>query len=347
VSPSRAPRQGPGSAGPRAWRRPPAGEDALIAWLRTRLGGAASLIGDDAALLPLAGDFALTVDSQVEGVHFVPGLDAAAVALRLLAVNLSDLAAVGAEPAFGLLALSAPAGFDHRRFLRAFAAACRAAGVTIAGGDLARSPCTTATLTLLGRRRAGGQWLRRDAGRAGDGLWVGGTLGESALGQRLLAAGAGWRRGTVTLPAGLGLVGATATAARRAVRRHLLPAPQLALSATLAARPRCAAMDVSDGLARDLGRLTAASGTGAVVEAAALPLPATAARLAAALGEDAVQLALGGGEDYVLLFALPEGEVAPPGCTRIGRLERRRGLRLVADGRTAELSALGWDHLGG
>lgn len=326
---------------------PRGGEDALVAWLRGRLGGQASLLGDDAAMVPLGGEWALTVDSQVSGVHYLPGLDPAAVARRLLAVNLSDLAAAGAEPAYGLLALCAPPGYDHRRFLGAFVAACRRAGVTLAGGDLARAPVPTATLTLLGRRREGARWLRRDAGEAGDALWVGGTLGESALGRRLLAAGARWRDGRVELPAGLAGSATAAAAARRAVRRHLLPRPQLALSAELATRPRCACLDVSDGLARDLARLAAASGVAATVDAAALPLSRGARALAASLGEDARELALGGGEDYVLLFALPAGEPAPAGCTRIGTLERGRGLRLRDAGGTRPLAATGWDHLAG
>jgi thiamine-monophosphate kinase len=325
-----------------------AGEDALLRWLRRRLGAAGAPIGDDAALLTLDGDVALTVDSQIEGTHFVAGLDAAVVARRLLAVNLSDLAAVGAGPSHALLALSAPAGFDHERFLAAFGGACRHAGVVLAGGDLARAPVLTATATLIGRRREDGRWLRRDAGRAGDALFVGGTLGESALGQRLVARGARWAGGVVTLPALPSAGARVAAAARRAVRRHLLPRPQLALSAALARRDRCACMDVSDGLARDLARLAAASGVGATVEAAALPLSPQAATLAAALGGDPLQLALGGGEDYVLLFALPAGEAAPAGCTPIGRLERRHGLRIrFASGEVRKLPAQGWDHLSG
>jgi thiamine-monophosphate kinase len=338
-----------------AARRPPAGgEDALVDWLRRTAGEPArGLIGDDAALLRLAGPWAVTVDSQIEGTHFLAGLDPAVVARRLLAVNLSDLAAVGAEPAYAFLALAAPQGFDHRRFLRAFTGACRRAGVVLAGGDLARAPAPAATLTLLGRRRGGGRWLRRGAARAGDALWVGGTLGESALGRVLLARGARWRGGRVELPAALEwrLAGAgggarAAAAARRAVRRHLLPEPQLALSAVLARRRRCACLDVSDGLGRDLARLARASGMGATIEAAVLPMPAALPAIARAVGEDPAALALGGGEDYVLLFALPPREPAPPGCHRIGTIEARAGLRLRdAQGAEAPLRELGWDHL--
>ena len=326
------------------------GEDALIAWLRRTLGPPGSgLIGDDAALLRLTGNWAATVDSQVEGTHFAPGLDPAVVARRLLAVNLSDLAAVGAAPAYGLLALSAPPGFDHRRFLRAFAAACRRFGVVLAGGDLARAPLPVATLTLLGRRPRGARWLRRDLARAGDALWVGGTLGESALGRALLARGAQWRAGRIELPHDLDRLLAgprLRAAARRAVRRHLLPTPQLPLAAALAARRRCACLDVSDGLARDLGRLARSSAVGATIDEAAVPFPPTLPAIAQALDLDPAALALFGGEDYVLLFTLPTNDPAPQHCHRIGTIDSRPGLRLRdPQGTSRPLPDLGWDHL--
>jgi thiamine-monophosphate kinase len=342
------PRQPGGGRLPRVRRRTPGGgEDELVGWLRGRLGKAGDLLGDDAAMLRLAGEWALTTDSQIAGTHFLPGVEAAVVARRLLAVNLSDLAAVGAEPAYALLALAAPPGFEHRVFLRAFTEACRRAGVTLVGGDLARAPELVTTLALLGRRRRRGRWLRRDAARAGDVLYVGGTVAESGLGRLLLARGAALRHGRVELPSSFTVDRAIAGAASRAVRRHLLPAPQLGLSAELARRRRCACIDVSDGLARDLGRLAAASGVGATVELAALPLPADAARLATRLAADLDELALGGGEDYVLLFSLPASSPAPAGCAPIGRIERRPGLRLRREGRIEPLPAVGWDHLAG
>ena len=112
------------------------GEDELIDWLRRRTarrGG--RWIGDDAAILPRSEQWAVTVDTQVEGVHFLPGLDPAVVARRLLAVNLSDLAAMGARPAFGFLALSAPGDYDHRRFLASLTDACERYELDLAGGD--------------------------------------------------------------------------------------------------------------------------------------------------------------------------------------------------------------------
>lgn len=331
------------------------GEDRLTRWLRRRpeTGG---LIGDDAARLPAGGPWAATVDHQVEGVHFPPGLDPAVVARRLLAVNLSDLAAVGAEPAFALLALAAAPGFDHRRFLDALLAACAGHGATLAGGDLsslpADGPRLAASLTLLGRRPEGGGWLARGAARPGDALWLGGTLGESAAGRELLARGAYLAGRRIELPESPELTGRRAAAARRAVRRHLEPSPQLELGRALgrlaAASPDHppAAIDLSDGLARDLGRLCRASGSGAEVELPALPLPRHLDALAAHLGLDPLRLALGGGEDYVLLFTLPEGEDPPAaGCTRIGRITARRSLRAIDHGGSTPLPDLGWDHL--
>jgi thiamine-monophosphate kinase len=331
------------------------GEDRLLRWLRGRF--ELPLLGDDAAILPAApgnGPFAVTTDSQVEAVHFVPGLDPAVLARRLLAINLSDLAAMGAAPAYALLALSAAPGFDHRRFFRAFVEACRRFEVTLAGGDLSASPAgTVATLTLLGTRQAppsASRWVSRGAAEPGHDLWLGGTVGESAAGQRLVAQGARIRGGGVDLPPAFAGSKALLAAARRAVRRHLSPTPQLELGAWLARQQSGAAMDVSDGVARDLHRLCRESGAGAEVLIDELPLAARFHDLCDRLGEDPLRLALGGGEDYVLLFTLPAG-VEPPasfGCRRIGRITDGTGVFAIDRGksrRPRRLPAQGWDHL--
>lgn len=333
---------------------PLSGEDRLLGWLRRRFD--LPLLGDDAAILPAGGDrsgFAVTVDSQIEGVHYPAGLDPALIARRLLAVNLSDLAAMGATPAFALLALSAAPGFDHRRFFLSFVPACQEAGLTLAGGDLAKSPGgTVATLTLLGTRPPRGRWLGRAGAEPGQALWLGGTVGESAAGRLLLARGARARGGPsrrmrVTLPEGFeGSTGLLA-AARQAVRRHLSPRPQLDLGAWLGRQRAGAAMDVSDGLARDLHRLCRASDTGAELIIEALPLAPRFAELCDRSGDDPVALGLTGGEDYVLLFTLPAG-VEPPDafqCRRIGRIESRRSIVAIHHGSARPLPADGWDHL--
>jgi thiamine-monophosphate kinase len=335
------------------------GEDDLLRWLRRRFN--LSLIGDDAAMLPAGGPFVVTVDSQIAGTHFPPGLDPAQVARRLLAVNLSDLAAMGAAPAYAFLALTAPRGFDHRRFFAALLAACVPHRLRLAGGDLSRGPGEglTATLTLFGTRPRGGtHWLRRAGASAGQRLWLGGTVGESAAGRLLIDRGARLGAGRITLPAGWddgrGRPRSLAAAARRAVRRHLLPVPQLELGWWLARQAPGApgaAIDVSDGLARDLHRLCAASGAGARIDAAALPFAAGFVPLCAALGADALELALGGGEDYVLLFTLPAA-LAPPrrfGCQAIGTITRGHRVSIASvapfGSGARPLAPSGWDHL--
>lgn len=328
---------------------PLTGEDRLLHWLRARLDS--SLIGDDAAILPPGGPFAVTVDSQISGVHFVADLDPAILARRLLAINLSDLAAMGAVPAYALLALSTGDGFDHRRFFRSLLAACQRQGVKLAGGDLARSPGgTVATLTLIGTRPEGGRWLHRGDARPGHDLWLGGSVGESAAGAILIGRGARLAGARLDLPPPFaGASSSLRSAARRAVRRHLLPQPQLVLGTWLGGQEEGAALDVSDGVARDLHRLCRESSVGAEIFAEALPLPARFPALCEAIGAEPSSLALGGGEDYVLLFTLPSGASPPTrfGCQRIGRITRRKEIMIVRDGVRRALPALGWDHLTG
>jgi thiamine-monophosphate kinase len=327
-------------------------EDRLLAAFRQRPG--TELLGDDTARLspPPGRDWVVTTDSQIAGVHFPPDLDEAVVARRLLAVNLSDLAAAGATPSHALLALVVPSGATPRRFLDAFLDACRAAGVTLAGGDLARGPVLLGTATLLGTVPAAGPFLDRRAGRPGDILWAGGTLGESAAGRLLLAGGARMAgdgaNAHVHLPAPFRRPAALAEAARRAVRRHLEVTPQLAFGAWLRETGEAAALDLSDGLARDLPRLARASGCGGEIDTAALPVAPDFALLCDALGNSADSLALEGGEDYVLLASLPPGLVpleifeARP----IGRLTAGEEVVLVTEeGNRKEWPQGGWDHL--
>lgn len=356
-------------------RAPRSGEDRLLAWLRHQPG--TGLLGDDAALLEASGPAVATVDSQIAGVHVPADLDAGLLAERLLQVNLSDLAAMGAAMGaatgaeagarenpgeapwcHALVALATPEAFDHRHFFSVLLDTFAAHGVALAGGDLASSPTLSATMTLIARPPAGWRPLRRSAARPGDALWVGGTLGESGAGLRLLRRGARLtahgERAHVFLPRDLRGDETVAAAARSAVRRHLVPRAQLALGAWLAARPEkvagadeAAALDLSDGLARDLPRMARESGVGAEVHAAELPLAEGFAELCAALDNDPVDLALGGGEDYVLLFTLPEG-IEPPegfGCRRIGRVTEGEELVLVRDGGREGWPEMGWDHV--
>jgi len=323
------------------------GEDRLIAWLRrqTRERGE-DLLGDDAAVLPASAPL-VTVDQQIAGTHFPGDLAPPTVARRLVAVALSDLAAMGAEPRHAFLALTMPHRFEPRPFLTALLAACDAFGVVLAGGDLARGPVLAAALTLAGRRVARGRIVRRANARPGDAVWVGGTLGESAAGRGLVARGARIAGRGVQLPAGFPATPDLRRAAGLAVRRHLEPRPQLDLGRWLAGRRRAAAIDLSDGLAIDLHRLCRASDVGARIDASLLPLPTAFDRLAAQVGRPAVRLALAGGEDYVLLFAVPP-TVRPPArftARRIGEIVAGRRLTLEQDGSRRPLPPSGWDHL--
>lgn len=330
-------------------------EEQLLAWLRRSVDPTGRWIGDDAAFLPAGDGWALSVDHQIAGTHYPVDLDPAAVGRRLVAVNLSDLAATGARPAYALLALAAPAGYEAPRLLAAVSAELRKVGARLVGGDLARTDPCVASLTVVGRRYPRGRWLRRDAARPGDILWLGGTVGESVAGRLWIERGArpgktaAGRRPRLVWPRALEreLRSRRLLApARRAILRHLAPTPQLGLGRWLALRPRAAAIDVSDGLALDLHRLCRASRLGAEIDAGRLPLASSFERLASALERSPLELALGGGEDYVLLFALPEGQLPPPRwqSTAIGRCVRQETVVLLRDGERAPLAATGWDH---
>ena len=299
-------------------------------------------VGDDAAILrvPAGQELIAAIDSLVEGTHFLPGCDPASIGHRALAVNLSDLAAMGATPAWALLALTLPAADEH--FLEPFARGLReladAQDVAIVGGDTTAGPLAV-TVQVLGFAPPGAA-LRRDGGSAGDLLFVSGTPGEAAAGL-LLERGAD---GGLVLPASL------ADADRALRRRFLFPSPRVALGLALRGLAS-ACIDVSDGLAGDAGRLAAASGCGARIEVDSLPLSPA---LQAAVGPDrAADLALDGGDDYELCFAVPPGRLAElsgvagqAGCSLrcIGVLAPEPGLRLLRAGKILPRAAAGYDH---
>ena len=327
-----------------------ASEDELTDWLREACACRGSqLIGDDAALLPRSANWAVTMDTQIEGVHFLPELDPRSIARRILAVNLSDLAAVGARPAYAFLALSTPQGFDHRTFFTAFIETCDQFDLELAGGDLSSQPRLTAALTLLGDKATGRRWLQRGTATVGESIWVGGTVGEAALGFRLLQRKAGSvRHGTDATSLGLDLPPHLATAAKRAIGRQLLPKPQIALGAWLGGCPAGAAIDISDGLSRDLRRLCSASRVGAEIALEDVPLSQHLKPLAELLACRWQDLVLNGGEDYVLLFTLPP-EIRPPkrfSCCKIGTI-RRKDITLSQRGKIEALDIGGWDHISG
>lgn len=321
-------------------------EGRLLEWLAAQ-GPLTRRIGDDAAILEASGSWIATMDTQIADVHVPGDLDEAVLARRLLAVNLSDLAAMGASPALAFLSLTAPEDFDHRRFFRALLGELKTTGTELAGGDLTRADRFQGVLLLLGR--PGRRTVLRSHAEPGDNVWVGGPLGESAAGQRLVARGARLVGRRVSLPDVFEDAGERARrAARRAVRRHLRPEPQLELGHWLSERRRAAALDVSDGLALDASRLAEASDVGLVLEADRLPIAPGLPKLCELLGGTVFDLQLGGGEDYVLLFTLPPRTRVPEelGAVRIGHVTERSGLWLrSSDGEDQPLEPRGWDHL--
>ena len=292
-------------------------------------------VGDDAALLevPAGQALAAATDTLVEGRHFLPDAPPESVGHQALAVNLSDLAAMGAEPAWALLALSLPEPDTHwlEGFARGFHALADRAGLTLVGGDTVRGP-RVVTVQVLGFVPAG-LALRRDGARPGDVLYASGSLGDAAAGLQLLRDG---RR---------------ADTDSSLVRRYRFAEPRLALGMALRG-VASAAIDVSDGLLGDLGKLCDASGVGAILELDQLPL--SRALLASFDATQAERFALGGGDDYELAFAVPRGAVSEMETslatigriTRIGEIVTGHGVRCQRAGQTVEPEIAGYDHFG-
>jgi thiamine-monophosphate kinase len=302
-------------------------------------------IGDDAALLrlPEGTDLVAAVDTLVAGRHFPLLTCARSVGYRALAVNLSDLAAMGADPAWATLALTMPSA--NADWLQEFSAGlfdiARQHGVILVGGDTTRGPLTV-SVQILGSVPRGAA-LRRDGAKAGDLLAVSGTLGDSGAGLEFVNRAA---RGSVDGD------GARASAIEALIRRFDYPIPRVQLG--LAARHvASAAMDISDGLAGDLPKLAAASGVHARVYVERLPL--SAALRATVSAAQAREWALAAGDDYELLFAAspanyPKLEAAARQLnltlTIIGELSSGSGVSWSADGVDYMPAASGFDHFG-
>lgn len=301
-------------------------------------------LSDDAALLapPEGRDLVMTADAMIEGVHFLPDAPPDLVARKLLRVNLSDLAAMGAEP-FGYLLTAAWTGGKGEAWIAGFAGGLAEDQaifpVHLLGGDTTRSPGAVAlSLTALGTVPAGGG-LRRSTGRAGDLLFVSGTVGDATLGLRVLS----------------GELAISDDKDRAAlIARHRLPDPRLALGQALLDQGLAtAAIDLSDGLVADIGHIAETSGLAARIEADAVPLSAAAGR-AVADDPDLRAALFGGGEDYELAFAAaPDRSTAVAALaerldlpiSRIGVLSAGQGLSLVdASGAELPLASTGWTH---
>jgi thiamine-monophosphate kinase len=283
-------------------------------------------IGDDTAVLraPRAGlEILLTTDQVIENTHFTrENHPARALGHKTLARGLSDIAAMGGEPLSFLLSLCLPEwGRDLwlKQYIYGMFQLAKTDHVPCVGGDVARGERFCAEVTVVGTA-ARGRVLRRDGARPGDLLFVSGRLGGSALGLSRLLSGESGKSA--------------------AARRHLFPQPRLALGRLLASRLRAsAAMDLSDGLSMDLGRLARSSGVGAEVDGAAVPIFPGAT----------LEQALHGGEEYELLFTVRPGTPVPGAVdgvrlSCIGRIRKGRGMVLRTERGVERLEPCGFQH---
>jgi thiamine-monophosphate kinase len=299
--------------------RPLAGEGALD-------------LADDAALLtpPAGQELVLAADAMVAGVHFLPDDPPETIGRKLLRVNLSDLAAMGADPLGYLMTVALPRGTPDEwvaGFAAGLAADQREFGLSVLGGDTVSTPGPlTLSLTILGTVPRG-QALRREGARAGDDIWVSGRIGDGWLGLRAA-------RGERPDPDGA------------LARRYRLPDPRLALGRALRGLAH-AAMDVSDGLLQDISHLCRAGGVAAEVEGPRVPVSDPTAPLAALVT---------GGDDYELLFAAaaedrPRIEAAAAAARtpvmRLGRFTAGDPRVTLRDANGADITpaTLGWSHL--
>lgn len=296
--------------------------------------GAGNLKSDN-AFLPADGrhDLAVKTDTVVAGIHFLPDERPERIAAKALRVCLSDLAAGGATPYAYQLSLALPPRWTERwirQFVRGLRADQRRYGIVLCGGDTVATPGPlTITVTAFGCVPRG-QGLTRVAAKAGDELWVSGTIGDAALG--LLAA----RRRLSSLAL---------------EKRYRLPQPRTALGPLLPGIAHATA-DVSDGLLADAGHIAEASGVAVVIERERVPLSREARR---AVERDPAlwDVVLGGGDDYELVMAVPPrrrhalleaGRVARIQLSPIGVFARGRGVRLTVAGRTVRPSRMGYVH---
>lgn len=316
------------------------GEFGLIERFRSLLGAPPEgevWIGDDAAVLRAPGGTILfTADLLVQGVHFdLSWTSPQDLGWKAIAVNCSDVAAMGGTPRRALVSLCVPPGTDSG-FLEGLYAGmrecCDSFGLAVAGGDISRAPVLVVSVALLGNP-AGRRVIERRGARPGDAVCVTGCLGASAAGLALLQAGFAPRADLA--------------------RAHLRPTPRVREAEVLRGFLPSAMIDVSDGFAADLAHVCAASGVGARVDAAALPL-ADLAGLPVAL--DPLQLALQGGEDYELCFTIDASRAQAAAAEVLARTgtpvhvvgtvtATGGGVQLARGDAMAPLEPAGWDHL--
>ena len=328
-----------------ASERPAPGEDSLIARyfrpLATDPGAFA--LGDDAAILKALGDdLVVTTDAIVEGVHFLSDDPPDTIARKALGVNLSDLAAKGAQPAGCVLTLALRASDDGwlKPFAQALGEDTIRFGCPLLGGDTVSTPGPLMISVTAFGRVPEGKMVRRSGAQHGDLVVVTGTIGDAALGLDVL------KHGTATLAA-------DAAAREMLTGRYRVPQPRTALASAVRDHAH-AAMDVSDGLAGDLAKLCGASGVSAAINVASIPLSAAAAMLLAR-GAVGIEAIVSGGDDYEILCAIPPNrfeafaqaaEIAGIAVTAIGTITAGNPVPkfLDAEGRDIALQRLSYSH---
>jgi thiamine-monophosphate kinase len=291
-------------------------------------------VGDDAAVVRVPNDRRLVaaVDTIVAGVHFPIGTDAAAIGHRALAVNLSDIAAMGAEPAWATLSLSLPR--EDAPWLEGFSSGlyrlAHRFNVDLVGGDTVRGELA-ATISIMGLAETD-RWLSRGGAKPGDMIFVSGIPGEAAAGLAVL------QRGIARSPS-----------SEHLVERFLWPEPRVALGRTIRTLAS-SAIDVSDGLVADLQHICEMSGCGARIDVETLPK--TEALTKTFSPDECEQFALSGGDDYELLFSVPPEKILDVEaaiargirCTPIGRMIENRDVVCCRAGVPINLPRRGYDH---
>ncbi len=316
------------------------GEFGLIAALRrgieTALEGMVLGIGDDAAVFTArgGGSFAYTADAMVEGVHFdLAYTPMHALGYKALAVNLSDLAAMGGgAPAYALVVLGLRGDLEAEaveELYRGLRDCGEEFGCAVVGGDVVTSPRHLFISVSLVGTLPEGRFLARGGARPGQAVAVTGTLGDSGLGLKLLMAGG--------------------DAGDFCAARHLYPRPRLREGRMALEAGASAAIDISDGLLQDLGHVCEESGVGARIEIEKIPISPQARRAAGRLGEEALEAALGAGEDYELLVVADaevlEGLAGSAGLAVIGAIIPGEGVDLVdREGRRVSTGRRGYEH---
>ncbi len=318
--------------------QPLSSEFDLIARHFTRPAANAVLgVGDDAALIDVSNgmDLAVSTDTMVSGTHFFPDVDPETLGHKALAVNLSDMAAMGAMPWWATLALTLPK-VDHdwlAAFAKGFFDLADEFGVSLIGGDTTRGPLSM-TVTIMGEVPAGAA-LRRNGASPGNDIWVSGTLGDAAL-------AVAHRHGRLRLDE---------ADYAEAVMRLYEPSPRVNLGQALRGMAT-SAIDISDGLLADITHICRLSGVGAKVQFEDLPISAIVAKHERT--PQGLQAIVAGGDDYELCFTAPPNaresmadlsDMLGVALTRIGTIEDGTGIELLdANGRQIAIDGRGFDH---